>query len=1834
MDTERSKTLLPCQENSLSQAEWDIVQLVSDMECERNQQESIPREEPEAEKESDDSVLSVEQVKSLLQEALHHHLGGEKDVKLDDLLEILHQQLVTDHVNRPEDFDSPKETVTADLPHAQPSEVVQVDNGFEDLEHLVLQEASNDGMFEPNEDFDGMASEILHVVGNDLEPEEIGKVMMDHSYSVLTTDFTKHFWKSDHMEIQGAGEEEELDNNCVKVNTNHRKSKRSTPLRRSQRQIDKIDRALVEKIRAENAELQRQEKEEMEKQKALAELARMDCDDISDGKNNNIGVNSQASGVEPLDSRHSSGKKGKTPNQPKESIKKVTSTPNKGKNSKGKNSSYKMTRTFEGEENVQKLNKKLKNENKIHSNSRKNTCSKNNTILQTKVNNTSSVSRRKVLSKDSSFAPKKRGRPMKNISKTNKNIVAKTKLKQRLLLAGKKLHRARSYMDLNTEFDHFKYKQKKSCKVSNSDVKKMPQQSKIDKRKRLKIKNTNGHFRKKFLDSRDDRRKNESLSCSNSQFTESSEGIQSQEPKKIKLQKQEKTVNERKSDNIKKEEELTTICDNKQSLSVHSLLHKEQICNNSKRGEICLASKQGDGSKNGYSIKHSGKMQTDKSEQKEFENLAKCHIQVLLEKIDITLASNKRLYKEVSREQELPKNIETYFEDKHKKGQKLTIHKFKKFKTYKEIINDQKGGEDPGSLGKSKKITKDNVKKEEQNSSTNEQKTEEKEDSVSVDFNQLRLNVRRALKDVLMSRLKNADDILLTSDELKSITLHIEKELYKLHKENVVKYRNVYRALIVNFKDPKNKVLFRKVLKGIIPPDRLVRMSPQDLSFKDDRKRSQQLESPKKQTDQGSLFLQSFGMLIDTTDQHRSHLFDLKCQICTGKVPPPKEESANKKIVSSVEDRTNLDVKHLAKTTTELVQDKCSAVTEQTQNTSLKSVNKDVCLTDSKNLNKIMLDSNEIAVNSVNTESVTSNFPSDINQEKNLHTVVLNSAVEEKRIIEKRETDNSVCSEMKPVEKTSPTFATGVILKTVKANTAKIPSSWGKDLSSSMLLETSITEKQTSHSKLSKTPSWGWKGFIFMEEVARFVNFGYIVSGSKDYVCQDMPNTLYVCGRIAPDQVWSYLWKTKPLATKELIVVSFYPANKEEMVSYSAFYHYLFSRKRLGVIRHTSKMVKDFYILPLPADQPIPSVLLPFNGPGLQNPRPNLLLGLIVRHKSPLKKYSSTPGAVCPLQQMSSPSVNISLKNNSVDTPVSIGKKSSYLVPESPSHNNSPCVKMSSNGSESVRQSEKQTVSQTALTKGKISESLHVTPANASEIKDNTDAPYDPEENDFSYRQELRRQVLHEFNASADETCKFENVKLLENGQDFIAGKCLNVDMIPNFEGKQDTSSEKPLKIGTNESAEFQLKKKTEVVSKIKPLPLEVLESEQNSKTKLNCNVDKVYSPSCASFSKSPKRITDSIIQDNLSSCSVTLSLPKQVLSCTDKKLISETASSSFNPSTRSVASGSCHPIPSLINHSTSSKNENMIHPSTSYSSLFSQTSNTVTQDVFSKYSSTLPPHLHKLMDAINKVAQQVSEKSDNSKPGDKPASKTLNVLKSWIAKKSTNSYTAPKLDYIPKVHHEQKNVDGQPRINSKDFEDIVVAENSRTKSFPAESVGMCDGLCSLQTKHAQEMKSSNSIYSNVWSHGDPLVKTNNYERLTSPNNSLKGPFQTSSQEVMQKNGLLNVSHVETKTKDIWYPHKPPKSRLSISRFLHTERSNSCTSGSVSNEQFSYSYPFDQFYRREVQSSDSFSERTKHRVQDRDYRIAWEHTDRWSHFSREERFNARFRRGYNHNSYR
>lgn len=67
---------------------------------------------------------------------------------------------------------------------------------------------------------------------------------------------------------------------------------------------------------------------------------------------------------------------------------------------------------------------------------------------------------------------------------------------------------------------------------------------------------------------------------------------------------------------------------------------------------------------------------------------------------------------------------------------------------------------------------------------------------------------------------------------------------------------------------------------------------------------------------------------------------------------------------------------------------------------------------------------------------------------------------------------------------------------------------------------------------------------------------------------------------------------------QELCLIRFHPATEEEEVAYISLYSYFSSRGRFGVVANNSRHIKDLYLIPLSAEDPVPSKLLPFEGPG------------------------------------------------------------------------------------------------------------------------------------------------------------------------------------------------------------------------------------------------------------------------------------------------------------------------------------------------------------------------------------------------------------------------------------------------------------------------------------------------------------------------------------------------------------------------------------------------------------------------------------------------------------
>lgn len=62
-------------------------------------------------------------------------------------------------------------------------------------------------------------------------------------------------------------------------------------------------------------------------------------------------------------------------------------------------------------------------------------------------------------------------------------------------------------------------------------------------------------------------------------------------------------------------------------------------------------------------------------------------------------------------------------------------------------------------------------------------------------------------------------------------------------------------------------------------------------------------------------------------------------------------------------------------------------------------------------------------------------------------------------------------------------------------------------------------------------------------------------------------------------------------------MVTFQPLMEDSM-AYFGLFEYLRGKGRCGLMAQFNQKVKDFYLIPLASDSPVPDVLMPFDGPG------------------------------------------------------------------------------------------------------------------------------------------------------------------------------------------------------------------------------------------------------------------------------------------------------------------------------------------------------------------------------------------------------------------------------------------------------------------------------------------------------------------------------------------------------------------------------------------------------------------------------------------------------------
>jgi len=101
------------------------------------------------------------------------------------------------------------------------------------------------------------------------------------------------------------------------------------------------------------------------------------------------------------------------------------------------------------------------------------------------------------------------------------------------------------------------------------------------------------------------------------------------------------------------------------------------------------------------------------------------------------------------------------------------------------------------------------------------------------------------------------------------------------------------------------------------------------------------------------------------------------------------------------------------------------------------------------------------------------------------------------------------------------------------------------------------------------------------------------VEGSSPSLHGAVPEAIDVQGRIRQDEVWQYVLKLKISTSKEIVIMRLRPADDDDEVGYISIFSYFNSRRRCGVLgsKHKSSTIKDMYLVPVSAQQGLPSGL-------------------------------------------------------------------------------------------------------------------------------------------------------------------------------------------------------------------------------------------------------------------------------------------------------------------------------------------------------------------------------------------------------------------------------------------------------------------------------------------------------------------------------------------------------------------------------------------------------------------------------------------------------------------
>ncbi|XP_066589494.1 uncharacterized protein pps [Prorops nasuta] len=576
----------------------------------------------------------------------------------------------------------------------------------------------------------------------------------------------------------------------------------------------------------------------------------------------------------------------------------------------------------------------------------------------------------------------------------------------------------------------------------------------------------------------------------------------------------------------------------------------------------------------------------------------------------------------------------------------------------------------------------------------------------------IRMNIRKTLTELLTTRIRATEDLNLTDDEIADLASNIELEMYKYFKDTGAKYKAKYRSLVFNIKDTKNLTLFRKIADKSLTADAVVKLSPDEMASQElaewrEKETKHQLEMIKK--NELDLMAQAKSIVVKTHKGEQIIENDKGIDHVDPKTPVQDIVTAlnsGDNISSTVEDEKGREMKAFRDESKKLKSgDDKRKKDKEREDGRTRDKNKGKQKRDrsktrhhrsrerdhSKTRDKSRERKSSIKRNKKDKdrdrdrgkdrdrkerrdnergkdrESRQRNTEKNSGERHHRSRSRQRDYKDDKKEDDKRKDekkDASPSQTEKPIEdRLWRHIEDEATTNTIDGNDSDVSD---REPSSTVNIKTPDIndeherekEPEVDRETTKGTMQTVWRGFVNMVDVAKFFITAQEVSGNARDLMDDLPDTVDVVGRISHETVWDYISKMKKTGSKEILIIRLTAANDEEKIPYITLYSYLNSRSRLGVVGNVSKNIKDFYIMPFSNQSKIPPVLLPLIGPGFEESRPHLLLGIIVRNKR--KRLVAVPPAL--------PAKVAKKEDRSYTPPLSTGVKDKTTPPLSPSY--------------------------------------------------------------------------------------------------------------------------------------------------------------------------------------------------------------------------------------------------------------------------------------------------------------------------------------------------------------------------------------------------------------------------------------------------------------------------------------------------------------------------------------------------------------------------------------